>query len=304
MPKNTIVLEKIATKEFLLANAQVQNGDYFSALYQLLMDTSISEKRLKDLGIGDAGASYNPHFLLDGDNQRTNWLVKRFRYNNWHKPDKIMHKNQEQHMLFEQYFSRFVPETTFITLDRNFDEDPQYQKGKEYVVFQEYIKGITLKDAATKYGGNIPNWLKKELIEFIDSYRKILREEGVIPECYDVEEDQCIIDEEKQRLFLLDTNTPTYMRSLDQNELFRRYYQGKIEEVTPNVVHDVLQKICDDYDFDPSKWYQYFDKLDIKEARDIERLTKHFPRDYKDNEYLSSLINTFGLYEIANSQES
>lgn len=304
MPKNTIVLEKIATREFLLANAQVQNGDYFSALYQLLMDTSISEKRLKDLGIGDAGASYNPHFLLDGDNQRTNWLVKRFRYNSWHKPDKIMHKNQEQHMLFEQYFSRFVPETTFITLDRNFDEDPQYQKGKEYVVFQEYIKGITLKDAATNYGGNIPDWLKKELIEFIDSYRKILREEGVIPECYDVEEDQCIIDEEKQRLFLLDTNTPISMRNLDQNELFRRYYQGKIEEVTPNVVHDLLQKICDDYDFDPSKWYQYFDKFDIKEARDIERLTKHFPRDYKDNEYLYSLINTFGLYEIANPQES
>ena len=298
---NISVENKPLTKQFILENTQIENGNYNSALYSILISSKISKKRLKDLGIGDAGLSFDPHFLLDSSGKRTNWIVKRLKSKQFKNPDKQFRLYWQEHKLFELYFGRFIPETTHVILDSNFDNGSQYISGREYMMFQQFIDGIFLDEIGKKYDKKIPTWLKAELMEYIYCYRKMQINEGVIPDCYSLDDDQLIVDERRKRIYLVDTNNPKTIRSLIDNTIFRKYFKGPIDEVTPNRVHDIWKQICEDYNFDPLDYSaNVYHNFDIQSVRAVEDVSRHFPRDHRDTKYVLSIINTFGLSEIAN----
>ena len=47
-----------------------------------------------------------------------------------------------------------VPDTAFMTLEFNFEDHPDHVPGVEYVMIQRFVNGVSLAQAAERYGGD------------------------------------------------------------------------------------------------------------------------------------------------------
>jgi hypothetical protein len=158
---------------------------------RLLAGASISTERLGDLRLGSVGITLNPHFLLDDEGRRTEWLVKRLRATRFADPAAKLREFESDHRLLKQYFGAGpehsqVLETAFVVLDRSFDDHVDYEPGREYVMLQRFVEGTTLQEAAEMYTGRTPPWLRQEVERFVVSYRRLQQIELAIPNCFSI----------------------------------------------------------------------------------------------------------------------
>ncbi len=269
--------------------------------HECLMRASISTERLGELRMGSVGITLNPHFLLDREGRRTSWLVKRLRARRFADPLAKFHEFEADHQLLTRYFGAplrppQVLETDFLVLERNFDSHGDYEVGREYVMVQRFVRGTTLQEAADQARGSPSGWLRREVERFVERYRAMQRIELAIPDCFSIRSEHIKVDDENQRLVLIDTNNVVQVRrDLGANRLFLRYFGEAVAGVTIEALHDVFERICADYTFDRQHLHSPHPELNYREARAIEQLIRYFPRHGGDNQYLRELVTTFEL---------
>jgi hypothetical protein len=237
---------------------------------RLLATARISPERLGDLGLGSVGITLNPHFLLDEHGRRTEWLVKRLRAHRFDDPAAKLAEFEHDHRLLERYFAcgpgaPQVLETQFVVVDRNFDDHPDYERGREYLMVQRFVRGTTLQEAVEQHPRSA--WLHQAVEQYVNSYRTMQREELAIPDCFSIRSEHIKVDPEEQRLVLIDTNNVVLVRrELKGNALFRRYFTAPLEQVTLRLLHEVFAQLCAEFDFDRQQITSSHPNFSFREA--------------------------------------
>ena len=263
-----------------------------------LPTSGISSARIETLGLGNVGITFNVHLLLGPDGEWSGWLAKRLRSACFADPDATFARFRREHELVEAHFRRFpegpeVPPTCFTVVDRSLGPDRDTLAGRELVLLQEYVTGVTLSAAAERFGRDVPAWLRARLQGLVRSY-SALQASGTVPDLFLLTSDHLKVDEPGERLVLIDTNNLVAIDTeLAGNSLFRGYDSQR--HVSVATLHQVKDRICADHGVDERRCSCDDRAVNLTELRTILDLCRYFPLPPTPNAYLAKVIQAFGL---------
>lgn len=262
-----------------------------------LEEGRITRQRLGDMGLGTVGITLNPHFVLDRHGNRSGWLAKRLRARQYDDPAATFARFQQEHALISRYFGpeNMVPETEFVVLDRNLDDHQDYEPGREYVMVQRFIEGISLEQACHEMGTS--PWLRQQVRAFVGAYQRMQNDAFAVLDCFSVRSDHVKVDVRNRRLLLIDTNNPVILANeLDVNAVFRERFRGPTNSATPADAHDVFDALCSAGEYNANELACGMDRAFLRDACALEHIVRYFPRNGTPNKYLTEVLSLFGMH--------
>jgi len=130
---------------------------------------------------------------------------------------------KEQHETIEGYFGNdFVPNTEFVVVESNMgNHNPElYLPSKEYLMVQEKIKGVEIRDYLHEYANPkiLSEDTKNALRLFIERYNEMMSKEQ------EIIEDQFFIDDQQRKVSIYDTNHPiSFCRYVSDNGFLKQF---------------------------------------------------------------------------------
>lgn len=261
-----------------------------------LKEGRISRRRLGDMGLGTVGITLNPHFVLDRRGARSGWLAKRLRARQYDDPAATFSRFQREHELVSRYFGPggMIPETEFVVLDGNLDEHRDYEPGREYVMVQRFVEGVSLEQASREIPGE--TWLRECVRTFVRAYERMQQEAFAVLDCFSVRSDHIKVDVRNRRILLIDTNNPVVLSNeLSVNSVFRERFPRPTTTATPDDAHDVFDALCAAGEYDPEELVCGKDRAFLRDACALEHLVRYFPRHGAPNKYLREVLELFGM---------
>lgn len=208
-----------------------RNGDIFrdpkASLASILKKARISPESLADLRKG-SGCFYECYEILEPSYPK--YLLKILKHDDSLEQEKPIEKRFQEliseHEMIEKYFilrgKRHIPESTFLVINGTVGNPEVARewvfKRKIYALFQEYIDdGISLQKAKSRYGDNIPNWLKEGLVEIIQGFNVMREQEGKFPQVLYLDSGEMLVSPKRKEVYIIDTNAP-----FEANEKYTR----------------------------------------------------------------------------------
>jgi|GEM_PF-6174342 len=262
-----------------------------------LREGRISTLRLGDMGVGSVGITLDPHFILGRDGARTGWLAKRLRASQFGDPAATFARFEREHRLVDRYFGApppsMVAESAFVVLD-GWSSPGSTTQSREYVMVQEFVNGISLDEAATRFrAGELP-WLGDEIHRFLDAYRHMQHEAMAVLDCFSTRSDHVKVDVRQRRVVLIDTNNLVSLRDeLSCNAAFRSSGGGDPDSADAEVIARSLAMMQSSGEYDPARLATTRDPTFLRDARAIELLVRYFPAGGEDNFYVREVLAAF-----------
>lgn len=231
-------LRENKTTQFVLND--IQSFEELKAANLLESEGKFTEALQKSLEKGDAEeevVGQGSQSLVQKLKNAEGIVIKRLMFGkelkgqNGLTPDKYFAKKRREHELVKSYFGlEFVPHTEFVEVNTNFNSPrPDTIPGHEYILVQEELAGedVSFQGGAEPFieKEQISPELKKELLNFIDKYKKMA------DESHTVIEDQIRVDFSLGKVFIQDTDYLFSYQELTTDNMFLKYIGRSEAEV-------------------------------------------------------------------------